>query len=61
MGNGLQWCPVMSHNRGSRRDGPVQSKGGGKMNPLDTIVGTIAAGVVLAMILTIVIKLIAGA
>jgi hypothetical protein len=60
MGNGLQWCPVMSHNRGSRRDGPVQSKGGGKMNPLDTIVGTIAAGVVLAMILTIVIKLIAG-
>ena len=39
---------------------PVQSKGGGKMNPLDTIVGTIAAGVVLAMILTIVIKLIAG-
>jgi hypothetical protein len=31
------------------------------MNPLDTIVGTIASGVVLAMILTIVIKLIAGA
>ena len=27
MGNGLQWCPVMSHNRGSRRDGAVQSKG----------------------------------
>lgn len=31
------------------------------MNPLDTIVGTIASGVVLAAILTIIIKLIAGA
>jgi hypothetical protein len=31
------------------------------MNPLDSIVGTIASGVVLAVILTIIIKLIAGA
>ena len=30
------------------------------MNPLDSIVGTIASGVVLAVILTIIIKLIAG-
>jgi hypothetical protein len=34
---------------------------GGKMNPLDTIVGTIASGIVLAVILTFIIKLIAGA
>ena len=31
------------------------------MNPLDSIVGTIASGVVLAVILTMIIKLIAGA
>jgi hypothetical protein len=31
------------------------------MNPLDSIVGTIASGVVLAVILTFIIKLIAGA
>ncbi len=31
------------------------------MNPLDSIVGTITSGVVLAVILTIIIKLIAGA
>jgi hypothetical protein len=31
------------------------------MNPLDSSVGTIASGVVLAVILTIIIKLIAGA
>jgi hypothetical protein len=31
------------------------------MNPLDTITGTIIAGVVLSFILTYVIKLIAGA
>jgi len=34
--------------------------GGQHMNPLDTISGTIIAGVILAFILTYVIKLIAG-
>ena len=51
---------MMSHNPDSQRGGPAR-QGGGKINPLDTIVGTIASGVVLAVILTFVIKLIAGA
>ncbi len=59
-GNGLQWRRIMADNRASQAS-RLGTTGGGEMNPLDNIIGTIVSGVILAVILTFIIKLIAGA
>lgn len=52
------WSRKYNRRHGART--PNHANGGRRMNPLDSITGTIVSGLVLAVILVFVIKAIAG-